>query len=142
MPPAGAKSLEIYYDEKKANIHILKQFETEKTALIKKFIKTQMKSPKKKDWINTIFMNLNDLEMLLTFDTIDLMPIARFQKVLNKGFYFPNNKKKIENGKVIEIYYLKHEMLSYLKSEDINIDERKLILQLGIKINSNVKSHF
>ena len=59
--------------------HILKRKEN---ALIKKFIKTQMKKPQKKDWINTIFMNLNELEILLTLEEIELMPIATFKKLV------------------------------------------------------------
>ena len=94
-------------------------------------------------------MNLNELEILLTFEEIEVMPIATFKKLVKlkikeKAFIYLINQKEKRNGKGIEINHLKHEMQNYLKSEDMNInnDERKLILQLRTKINFKVKSHF
>ena len=130
-------------------IYLQRILKRKETALIKKFIKTQMKNPQKKDWINTVYMNLNELEILLTLEEIEVMPIATFKKLVKlkikeKAFIYLINQKEKRNGKGIEINHLKHEMQNYLKSEDMNIknDERKLILQLRTKMNFKVKSHF
>ena len=108
-----------------------------------------MKSPKKKDWINTIYINLEELEIKLTLEEIELLPKATFKKLVKnqikeKAFNYLINQKEKRNGKGIEIHHLKHGMQNYLKSEDmdINNDERKLILQLRTKMNFKVKSHF
>ena len=94
-------------------------------------------------------MNLNELEILLTLEEIELMPIATFKKLVKlkikeKAFIYLINQKVKRNGKGIEINHLIHEMQNYLKSEDMNInnDERKLILQLRTKMNFKVRSHF
>ena len=74
-------------------------------------------SLKKKDWINTLSINVNELELLLTFQEIELMSRATFKKLVKlkikgKAFIYLNNQKEKRNGKgiEIEIHHLKHEV--------------------------------
>ena len=126
--------------------HILKQKDT---SLIKRFFKTQMKSPKKKDWGNTIIENLQHLKNEMTIQEIEEMPKATYKKLIKKrikekAFEYLLSIRNKRNGKGMEILYTWLQMQTYLGSEDIEItnEERKLIFQLRTQMSFNIKSHF
>ena len=60
---------------------ILKQKET---SMVKKFLKTQIICPKKKDWIQTVKSNLEHLKINLTLDNIEEMPKETYKKLIKK----------------------------------------------------------
>ena len=119
------------------------------TSLVKQFIKTQMKTLKKKDWGQTVIKDLEELEIKLSLLEIENMSKNKFKilikrKIKERAFQYLMNKKVSRNGKGIEISHERLEMLNYLRSEDmeINNQERKLIFQLRTKMHFNIKSHF
>jgi hypothetical protein len=110
------------------------------TSLIKNFFLTQMMSPKKKDWGNTIIEDLKHLEIQLSYKEIEHIPIETYKnmiktKVKYRSLEYLLSKRNIRNGKGIELSYEKLIMQNYLLSEDMDIsnEERKCIFQMSTK---------
>ena len=49
-------------------------------SLIKKFLKTQIKTPSRNDWINSVLKDLELLEIDLTNDEIEELSTAKFKR--------------------------------------------------------------
>ena len=111
-------------------------------SLVKKFLKTQNKSPKKKDWISTVKQNLKQLDITLTLQNIEEMPKSTYKKIIKNTIQ--KEKRDERNRKGIEICYQNLDMQNYLGSEDIDItnEERKFIFQLRTKMCFKIKTHF
>ena len=126
--------------------HIMKQKES---YLIKKFFLTQIKSLKKKDWGKTVLEDFQHLEINLSFEDIEEMPVETYKtmlkkKIRNKSLEYLLNKRNTRNGKGMELTYTQLTMQNYLYTEDIDIsnEERKFILQLRTKMCFRIKTHF
>ena len=126
--------------------HVLKQKDT---SLVKQFLKTQLISPKKKDWITTVKENLKHLNIKHTLENIQEMPKETYKqliknKIKEEAFNYLILKRNKRNGKGMDIEYTHLEMQNYLSSEDIDItnEDRKLIFQLRTKMHFKIKTHF
>ena len=54
------------------------------TSLVKQFVKTQFKNPKRKDWANTVKDNLEELELKLTIKSIEEMPKKTYKEMIKR----------------------------------------------------------
>ena len=125
---------------------ILKQKEN---SLMKKFVKTQFKCLKKKDWGQTIKNDFKTLEINLTLQEIEDMPKSRYKQLIKSKIRYYSwkylvDKKEERNGKGKEIISTELRIQNYLQSDnlEINNNERKLIFQLRTRMHYNIKSHF
>ena len=117
--------------------------------MIKKFIKTQFRNIKKKDWAQTIMNDLKTLKIELSLQEIEQMPKSKYKQIIKRkirghAFQYLVEKKDRRNGKGKEIQYTELDMQNYLKTEniDINNNERKLTFQLRTRMCYQIKSHF
>ena len=126
--------------------HILKQKET---SLVKKFLKTQILCPKKKDWIKTVLSNLEHLGIDLSIADIEEMPRQTYKKLIKKrieecAFNYLIEKRNKRNGKGIDNIFTSLKIQNYLSTEDIDIqnDERKYIFQIRSQMLFKMKTNF
>ena len=111
--------------------YILKE---EKTSLISRFFFAQLKNPGKNDWINTIYENLEFLEIFLDFDQIEMTSQFQFksfvEKAIDKKCFEYLIEEKNKKNKVKHINYKKLELKNYLMPGKISIQQAKEIFLL------------
>ena len=116
-------------------------------SMIHRFLMTQIRTRKKKDWIVQVFSDLKELEIEEDLDIIRKMKKLKLRNILNqkiKEKAFNDLKlQKEKHSKVIQIRYDTFEMQKYLKSCEIKItkEEAQEIFKLRTR-TSDVKTNY
>ena len=106
--------------------------------MLKNFFKAQCSSPSKNDWCVTVQDDIDDLEIDETFDSIGKMSKDKLSKILKEA----NRKKAFEDlldkqgtySKGSNLVYGKLQMREYLQSENLNINQKKLIFKIRTRM--------
>ena len=127
--------------------HILNEGED---SMMFKFLQTQLKNKKPKDWITQVLRDIDDLKMDLSLDEIKEMKKSKLKSLLNKAVmdnaFEELIKVKQSHSKVMKVKHFKLEMQKYLKPSiiKINQEEAQMIFKLrsrvtDVKINQRGK---
>ena len=116
-------------------------------SILRKFLKKQIETKKKKDWINQVFEDLKVLNLDINVESISKMKKTRLKMIVNeaiqqKTFRDLENKKE-SHSKVKNIKYSRLEMQKYLKPNEskIKVEEAQEIFKMRSRV-SNVKINF
>ena len=116
-------------------------------SILRKFLKKQIETKKKKDWINQVFTDLKELNLNITVESISKIQKTTLKIILNEVIeqktFRDLEKKKESHSKVRNIKYLRLEMQKYLNPNDseIKIEEAQEIFKMRSRV-SNVKTNF
>ena len=127
--------------------HILNE---DKDSMMFKFLQTQLKNKRPKDWITQVLKDLEDLRINLSLDDIKELKKSELKNIVNKAVmdkaYEDLTKLKESHSKVMKVKHFKLEMQKYLKSNPIKIsqEEAQMIFKLrsrvtDVKINQRGK---
>ena len=124
--------------------YILKQ---DSQSMIYKFLETQMKNRKAKDWITQVLKDIQDLNLDISLENMKEMTKAKFKIILNKAVKSKAleelNKIKQKHSKGKELKYSYLEMQKYLRPSQINITYEDAITIFRIRSRmTDVKVNF
>ena len=102
--------------------HILNE---DKDSMMFKFLQTQLKNKRPKDWITQFLKDLEDLGINLSLDDIKELKKSELKNIVNKAVmdnaYEDLTKLKESHSKVMKVKHFKLEMQKYLKFNPIKI---------------------
>ena len=110
-------------------------------SMIKRFFKTQLKNPTKKDWVKTVEEDLKNLKIELNFDEIKKMSKASMKRLLNEAIDRKAlqrlNIMKGNHSKVMKINHTKLKMQNYLRANNSKIsqNESQIIFKLRSRMS-------
>ena len=110
----------------------------DKNSLIHKVLKTQLSNPTFNDWGQTVVNDLQKLDRKLDVSDVENLPVETYQRLvkesaLNQALKDLNGLKVKENqlsSKTSHIQHRKIGMASYLKPNQISIQEAKFLFTL------------
>ena len=110
----------------------------DKNSLIHQVLKTQLSHPTFNDWGQTVVNDLEKLDRKLDVSDVENLPVATYQRLvkesaLNQALKYLNGLKVKENqqaSKTSRIQHRKIGMASYLKPNQISIQEAKFMFTL------------
>ena len=116
-----------------------------KDDLLRKFFDAQCKKPSKNDWCITVQQDLDDLEIDEDFESIANIKKEKLSSIVKKAY----KQKAFEDLLALQEQYSKGSQLlygqlamrEYLKSQNLNINQKKLIFKLRTRM-FQVKSNF
>ena len=101
--------------------HILNE---DKDSMMFKFLQTQLKNKRPKDWITQVLKDLEDLRINLSLDDIKELKKSELKNIVNKAVskaYEDLTTLKESHSKVMKVKHFKLEMQKYLKFNPIKI---------------------
>ena len=119
--------------------------------MIHRFLMTQIRTRKKKDWIVQVFSDLKELELQEDLDIIRKIKKLKLKNILNRKIKekaFEDLKiQKEKHSKVFQIKYDSFEMQKYLKSCEVRItkQEAQEIFKLRTRtsdVKTNIKGKY
>ena len=116
-------------------------------SILRKFLKQQIETKKKKDWINQVFTDLKELNLNITVESISKIQKTKLKIILNEAIEQKTvcdlEEKKENHLKVRNIKYLRLKVQKYLKPNDLKIklEEAHEIIKRRSRV-SNVKTNF
>ena len=116
-------------------------------SMLNRFLMTQINNRKKRDWIDQVFQDLNELNLGDNLNKIKMEKKGNLKHILDKkirqnAFEDLNNQKK-NHSKVMHLEHKNFEMQKYLKQCNIKItqEEAQEIFKLRSRV-SNVKINY
>ena len=112
-----------------------------------RFLMTQMKNRKPKDWISTVLKDLSDLNMDVSLENLKIKKKSFLKKLLSKLMkekaFEELERKKESHSKVMFVKHRKLEMQKYLRPTENKImqEEAQEIFKLRSRV-SDVKINF
>ena len=129
--------------------YILKQ---DKESILFKVFEAQNKNKNRKDWVTSVTQDLEELELDVTFETIQKMGKEKWRNTVKNIIKLKSFRKlekiKETHSKVKNISYLRLEMQDYLMPNDVekmNKDEVKMIFKIRcrmLNIKMNMKNQY
>ena len=111
-------------------------------SILRKFIKKQIETKKKKDWINQVFIDLKELNLDITIESISKIPKSKLKIIVNEAIE-QKTFRDLEKRKVRTIKHVRLEMQKYLKPNEskIKLEEAQEIFKMRSRV-SNAKTNF
>ena len=109
-------------------------------SLVHSFLVAQMKTRNKKDWVTTVLIDLDELNIKLSFEEIKLMKKSSFQALVKTSindYAFKNLEKlKLSHSKVEKVRHRTLQMRTYLSPNQIKAtkEEKQLIFKLRCRV--------
>ena len=124
--------------------YILKQ---DRQSMMYKFLETQMKNRKPRDWITQVLKDIKELHLDISLENINQMTKEKLKIILNKAVKIKAleelNRKKQNHSKGKEIKYSFLEMQKYLRPSKINIKHEDAITIFRLRARmTDVKVNF
>ena len=116
----------------------------EKSSLINQVFNQQVNKPTKNDWASTCSINLKELNIEMTFEEIEEMPITKFNEMVRQkckeSAY--NYLMKRRGSKGAEIVYTRIQMSEYLlPNDEFNIENQRNLFSIRTRM-VNIPSNF
>ena len=115
--------------------------------MLYKFLMTQLKNRKQKDWVSQVLEDIKDLKLNVDMEEIKLMKKSKLKHILKNSTEEKAleelEKKKAKHSKVMNIKHKQIKMQKYLKSNGLkmNQEEVQTIFKLRSRM-TNVKTNF
>ena len=116
-------------------------------SMMNRFLVSQMKTMKAKDWITQVLKDLKYLKLNLEIQEIKEMKKSKLKKLLDKAVeekaFEELQQKKGKHTKVMNLSYSKLKMQKYLKANNSNntVEEAQVIFKLRSRM-TDVKANF
>ena len=112
----------------------------DKESMMHKFLQTQLKKRRPKDWITQVLKDITDVKMNVSLEEIRVMKKTELKNILKKVVadkaFERLIKMKENHSKVKDIKHYKLEMQKYLKANKLNIKQEEA--QMIFKLRSRV----
>ena len=119
----------------------------DQNSMLYKFLMTQLKNRKQKDWVSQVLEDIKDLKLNVDMEEIKLMKKSKLKHILKNSTEEKAleelEKKKAKHSKVMNIKHKQIKMQKYLKSNGLkmNQEEVQTIFKLRSRM-TNVKTNF
>ena len=106
--------------------------------MLYKFFIAQWEDPIKKDWVEQVRTDLEDLGIKLNLDEIEMKSEMTFKKMVKvkiKEFALDSlNEMKYEHSKMDNVIYTELNIQTYLMSEELSVEQKRIIFHFRTRM--------